>query len=335
MNKTSEKIIEYISKKGQASGRELADYFGITDRAVRKQLRSLFESGKIKKIGKPPKVFYTLPEEEYEGGSSLDQLSGKISVIKIPREERKIIENKFLYINSKGERFDGMEAFVKWCQDRSFDVENKANEYVRVHNKYNNLRKNGLISGKEKIKDTFGENSCLNNIFYAEFYAWEIFGKTRLGQLLLYGKQSQDKKIISEISETVKPYVDYLIKKYEIDAVGFIPPTVKREVQFMKVLERNLSVAAPVIKIEKAKTDIVTPQKTLSKLQERIDNANHSMFATDTRSFSNILLIDDAVGSGASMNQVACKIKRAGLAKKVYGFAVTGSAKGFDVISEV
>lgn len=37
MNKTANKIIEYITKRGQASGRELADYFSITDRAVRKQ----------------------------------------------------------------------------------------------------------------------------------------------------------------------------------------------------------------------------------------------------------------------------------------------------------
>ena len=31
-----------------------------------------------------------------------------------------------------------------------------------------------------------------------------------------------------------------LIKKYKIDAVGFIPPTVKREVQLMKELEKKL-----------------------------------------------------------------------------------------------
>ncbi|MFH1657026.1 MAG: HTH domain-containing protein [bacterium] len=43
MAKTSQKIIDYIQNKRQATGHELADYLGISDRAVRKQLKSLLE----------------------------------------------------------------------------------------------------------------------------------------------------------------------------------------------------------------------------------------------------------------------------------------------------
>ena len=338
MKKTSDKIIEYITRRGQASGQELSDYLGITDRAVRKQLRSLLDLEKVKKIGKPPKVFYILPERNYtlKAGVGHFQLnSGKAYLTKLSANEHKIIENNFLYINSRGERWDGIKGFVRWCEDRLMDTEKKAVEYVNIYNKYSKFKKNGLISGKDKIKNTFKETTCLNDIFYADFYAWEIFGKTKLGQLLLYGKQSQDKKIILEITEKVRSRINTLIKKYKIEAIGFIPPTVKRQVQFMKVLERGLKVSVPTIKIEKVKTEIITPQKTLSKLSERVDNAEHSMFITDTRTFSRVLLIDDAVGSGATMNQIACKAKKMGVAKNVYGFAIAGSAKGFDVISEV
>ncbi|MDD3487703.1 MAG: hypothetical protein PHF35_05035 [Candidatus Moranbacteria bacterium] len=80
----------------------------------------------------------------------------------------------------------------------------------------------------------------------------------------------------------------------------------------MKVFQKLLKISLPVIKIVKIKTDVVTPQKTLSKLD-----------------------LDDAVGSGATLNQVACKLKKSSIAKKVFGFSITGSAKGFDVISEV
>ena len=48
-----------------------------------------------------------------------------------------------------------------------------------------------------------------------------------------------------------------------------------------------------------------------------------------------MLLIDDAVGSGATLNQTACKIKERNVSKKVIGLSIIGSAKGFDVISEV
>lgn len=52
--------------------------------------------------------------------------------------------------------------------------------------------------------------------------------------------------------------------------------------------------------------------------------------------FTNIVLIDDAVGSGATLNETAKKIRAQGLCRgKIIGLAITGSAKGFDVISEV
>ena len=51
---------------------------------------------------------------------------------------------------------------------------------------------------------------------------------------------------------------------------------------------------------------------------------------------SNVLIIDDAVGSGATLNEVAKKIKKISSKDiKVVGYSVVGSFKGFDVISEV
>jgi len=51
--------------------------------------------------------------------------------------------------------------------------------------------------------------------------------------------------------------------------------------------------------------------------------------------FTSVLLIDDAVGSGATLNETAKKLKLSGMAKKVIGFAIVGSMKGFEVIREV
>ena len=47
-----------------------------------------------------------------------------------------------------------------------------------------------------------------------------------------------------------------------------------------------------------------------------------------------VLIIDDACGSGATINEVAKKLKNLN-AKKVYGYSIVGSYKGFDIISEV
>ena len=62
--KTSEKIIEYIKKRRQVSGSELTAYLGISDRGVRKQLSSLLTKGLLQKIGKPPKVYYSIKQKD-------------------------------------------------------------------------------------------------------------------------------------------------------------------------------------------------------------------------------------------------------------------------------
>ena len=92
---------------------------------------------------------------------------------------------------------------------------------------------------------------------------------------------------------------------------------------------RTLSVA-------KVKTEIIVPQKTLSRLEDRIENAKHTIIVDDTKLYNNILLIDDAVGSGSTLNETAKQIKDKNLLSgTIIGLAITGSFKGFDVISEV
>lgn len=78
----------------------------------------------------------------------------------------------------------------------------------------------------------------------------------------------------------------------------------------------------PELKLDKVVGEVRVPQKTLTKLQDRIQNAQATIFVTDKRVFDTILLIDDAVGSGATFNEVARKIKKQGMAKKVIGLAI-------------
>ena len=186
-----------------------------------------------------------------------------------------------------------------------------------------------------KIRQTF-KKTYIDKLFYLDFYSIERFGKTKLGQLLLYAKQSQNTQLIRRLVEEIKPRISNIISKYSINAVLFVPPTVKREVQFMKELERYLYVLLPTIAVIKIKTPIIIPQKTLAKLQDRIENAQKTIIVDDKKVYKNILMIDDAVGSGATLNEIAKQVKKKGLCRnKLIGLAITGSFKGFDVISEI
>ncbi len=321
--KTSDKIIGYIADKGQVSGNELANYLGITTRAVRKQLNNLLEEGLVYKVGKPPKVFYLIKQEQ------------KQVVVEVVRKDlKKIIEDNFLVITPSGERAEGLNGFVYWCKKQNLPVGKTAVEYEKTLRKYAFYKKDGLIDGMYKIKKTFHE-VYLDRLFYLDFYSIERFGKTKLGQLLLYAKQSQNKILINELVETIRPNVEKIIKKFNVDAVGFVPPTVKRETQFMKEAERQLNLSLPIISLVKIKTPVTVPQKTLTKLEDRIENAKNTIVVDETRIYDTLLLIDDALGSGATLNEVAKKVKKQAVAKVVIGLVVTGSFSGFEVISEV
>jgi len=103
----------------------------------------------------------------------------------------------------------------------------------------------------------------------------------------------------------------------------------------MKFIQTQLNLPVPVVEIRKVSGIIPVPQKSLSKLEERIRNAENTFAITERRAFKHVLLIDDAVESGSTLNQIAGKIKEKGVAQKITGLAIVGSFKGFDVITDV
>jgi hypoxanthine-guanine phosphoribosyltransferase/DNA-binding Lrp family transcriptional regulator len=320
---TSQKIIEYIREKGQVSPNELTKYLNITSRAVFKQLKKLLDRGDLSKVGQPPKVYYVIKDSSPNSAASWDKLSSKT------------IDDNFITVTSSGEFLEGVEAFVHWCSVRNFSPEKKAKEYEKIFNKYESIRKMNLISGVQKLKTTFSE-VYLDELYYLDFYSIEVFGKTKLGQKLLYAKQSQNKELIGSLVEDIRPQIKTLIDRKSIDGVLFVPPTVKREIQFMRELEKRLRLKERSLNVTKIRTPIMIPQKTLSKLEERIENARNTFVIDDNLEYNNVLIIDDAVGSGATMNELAKMLQKKGIVKgKIIGLAITGSLKGFDVISEI
>ena len=240
-------------------------------------------------------------------------------------------------VTETGNLLEGIEAFSYWCRQRKLPLEKTLDEYRITQKKYDRYYSDqGFINGMEKLNNTKGyEKIWLDDLFYLEFYAIERFGKTRLGTLLHYAKQGQNKYLMGIMMEEANPKITSLVDQLGVDAVGFVPPTIRREVQIMKYIQSDLRLALPVIDIKKLSNIIPVPQKSLSNLDERIRNAENTFAITEQRKFEHVLLIDDAVGSGATLNQIAAKIKNKGVARKVTGLALVGSFKGFDVITDV
>jgi len=324
---TKNKIIKYIHAKGEATPKELVLYLKITQVAVFRHLKDLVHSGKLKKIGTSPRVYYIINKHEHDIPEAAVQELEK---------QMQGFDKDYLYISPDGQLYNGAAGFFLWCQERQFEHKQKAIEYVQIMKKYQGFRKNGLIDGIKKIQQTFLDQVYLDQCYYLDFYSIERFGKTKLGSLLLYGKQNQDLNLIDQVYQITKDRIIKFIQEEQIDAVAFIPPTLERRIQFQKEFERLLNISLPKIKLVKIQNDVAISQKSLNKIEDRIKNARNTIFVEEEKAYKKILLIDDAIGSGATLNETARKIKQKELCQgKIIGMALTGSIKGFEVISEV
>ena len=331
---TSERILGYIRANKQARVHDLGRLFNISQVAVHKQLNKLLAQGKIQRIGKPPRVFYVPVMRKRVS------ISGKAAIFSASTAS--YINANYLYITPQGIMLFGMDGFYEWVKAIKEDARlvSLSKEYVKMHQQAELHRSpHGWIDATEKMRITI-HKSIIKKLLYADFYSLPKFGKTKLGQLVLYAKQSQNRELIDRVVAEVKPIIERILSVYNVDALAFIPASVPRKLQFMQEFNDQLSFGIRQIRFTKAyRGNIVVAQKTLSRLEERIENARDTIFVDmnhSARQVKNALLIDDAVGSGATMEETAKKLKQLHLVRgEIIGFAIVGSMKGFEVIREI
>jgi hypothetical protein len=287
----------------------------------------LVDQGVLKKVGRPPLVFYVLTE----GEKRID--------VSFPQKTQEVIDQNYLYITPTGQLLYGVEGFARWVQTIKEEKKTTqlAEEYVKTHKQARlHFTSKGWIDATDKLNSTF-EKVFVDHLLYEDFYSLPKFGKTKLGQLVLYAKQSQQLSLIREVCSLVEPLIKTIIEDYKTEAIAFIPPTIPRKIQLINELRSNLDIGLPEINLVKSYSgEVIVAQKTLAKLDERVTNAKHTIYLKDSNfSFQNILLIDDAVGSGATFNETAKKLKRETTNTKITGLALVGSYKGFEIIREV
>jgi DNA-binding MarR family transcriptional regulator len=320
-------ILVYLKEHFEASPKEMIDSLRTSKQMLHRVIVKLIENGDIEKIGRAPKVFYRLKEIEKQQKVYED----------LTEKSEQFINEHFNLFTETGNELNGKAAFVRWCNKQKLPLQKTADEFIKTRIKYlSYYGKHDLIDGTEKLKNTKElTKNCIDKMFYGDFYAIERFGKTKIGNLIHFAKQGQNKMLMEKIGILLKEKIESLIKLHKIEAIGYIPPTIKRDVQLMSYLKNYFNFSVPLLNIKKVSGVIPIPQKALSKIEDRISNAKSSIVVDDKRVYTKILLIDDAVGSGATINETACKIKMKKMAKEVFGFAVVGSYKGFEVIQEV
>ncbi len=304
--KIKDSIIKLLTERGDLSVKEMIDLLHVSKQAIHKSILQLTESDVVVKLGKVPKTIYRLKKIEDEKSPA---------TISIDDKSTDFLKRNFLLITETGEMKEGLDGFESWCKQRKLPVEKTIAEFIATKEKYDlYFNRLGVIDGNEKLQNTKGYDTIfLDQVYYLDFYAIERFGKTRLGTLLHYAKQGQNKFLMAKIVTEIKPKLDKLLKAEKFNAVGYVPPTIRREVQIMRYLETQLKINLPKVNIQKISGIIPVPQKSLSKLEERITNAENTFAVSEKVKYNHLLLIDDAVGSGSTLNQIAGKLKKKGI----------------------
>lgn len=200
--------------------------------------------------------------------------------------------------------------------------------------KMESLKNHGIIDVTNKLNNSFAIN-YLEKLWYLDFHSWEIFGKTKLGNLILYAKQNSDETLMRLISSEIKIKLQKLITDQQFTHVITIPHSVPRKKDFLSYTLKLCNLTPTPIKgFEKIFVHHVVAQKTLKSKEDRIKNAEQTLYWNNAVTPQKVLLIDDACGSGSTLNIAAKKISSRFPDAQIFGVAFVGSMNGFEVIRE-
>ena len=165
------------------------------------------------------------------------------------------------------------------------------------------------------------------------------FGRGKLAEMTFYAKLSQNKSLIASAIAEIMPKLECLLASESFDAIALTPWSIDRKNQLLGFLKIALKTMwLPFVNIIKYYPNaIAVPQKSLKTRAQRIQNAQNTIVVhdSDIASYKKVLLIDDFVGSGATLNETASKLKHQWV-EHITGFAFVGNLNlSYEVINEV
>lgn len=329
-------ILRFLADGMSYKPHYIASSIGVSQPSANKYLAELIAEWKIIKEGRTPHVTYRIASSVYIP----DNVSqGKTTTHHFSYEESHVLDQHFFKYDVDGSELAATEGFLYRCQQRGLDPYQKYANFELLITKLNSLRNHcGLIDAtQEFVKHV--DTQALDAIYYADQYKLNEFGRSKLAEKWFFAKQLQYKPLLEEIIRSLLRKLECLIKTEHIDALAFTPPSIKREVQILTVLDHALShILLPRVNLVKdSPTAIIIPQKSLKKREDRVLNARKSIYVNDShaKQYKTVLLIDDFVWSGATLNETAKKLKQAGV-QRVIGFAMVGNLDmSYEVINEM
>ncbi|HEX6462556.1 MAG TPA: hypothetical protein VFZ58_04830 [Candidatus Saccharimonadales bacterium] len=325
-NTTLNEIIKFLDEQPGSRPKSIAKTLGVSRQYVQRLLAE--NSGRFTISGSGPNRFYRNAAPITEEGVTRPMAED------ISAKDARAIDENFYSLTPLGEELTGRKGLIDWSLARNFDPVAKQKEYLSILQKYYPPHFKSPMNVTEKVKSALGD-IAVEEIWAVDYYNFEIFGKTKLGTQVLVAKQTGDAQMIKQIVQKLEIATEYIIDKYNIEAIAFVSPTLQRPSQLMTKLDNGIPKQVPRIRVHKVGARILIAQKTLKSLEDRVLNAAQTFVTESQVQYNNVLIIDDALGSGATINEIARQIKQKKIGRNCYGLVLVSSPSGYDVINEV
>lgn len=308
------RILELFDNYNELSVLEITKQLNVSKQSVHLCLKKLQEEEVVQKFGRVPLTFYKLLPSSV-GGEDVQ--------ISLTEDEQTAV-NTFTRLNAYGELITGIPAIADYYKntDRGIHefIKLFAAERIRINR---NKDTSQLINGHNNFRQQVGVSDYnINDLYHVDYEFVGEFGKSRLGILIELAKTTQSDSVFELLIKDVKKQIVNFVYMSDFDAVAFVPPTIPREKQIMKVLEEELAIALPKINIHKVFNEVPVAQKSRLSKESRAINAENSFMVPQQAKYKHLLLIDDIMTTGITLNTIAQKIKRKKIVIKITGLTL-------------
>ena len=312
---------------------ELSYYLQKNRPLIHRYLKELLTRGELMTSGSGPHTVYKRTKPTLKS-------QWKYPEYLFDYQKIQYLEQYFYKFAPNGELLTGSKGFVRRCIERKLDPSQKIDNFITIA-KYIEKSKNScwLIDVTKDFKQHI-EWWAIDKLFYADQYKWMEFGRGKLAELTFYAKDNQSMQMITQSINFIKNQLECLIRHEHVDAIAFAPHSRKRTIQLLHELKKKLNIFwLPLINLVKyAPYRTIVAQKTLKTREQRIQNARQTILVDtkdDFKKYKKVLLIDDFVWSGATLNETAKKLKHYGV-EQVIWFAWVGNTNlTYEVINEI
>ena len=318
MNTSERKLLTAIQDNPDVSPGELVILVGLSRSTVQGGLRMLVRGGFVEKQGSSPQVRY----RAVNGVSA-------------------VVQDSFIYRGVSGDLLFGTDGLRRWSEGR-FEGKKFADIvylYEDSFMAYQRKKEDELFFTMDASLKIPSSDIVFDTLRCLDLYTLRIGGETKRTKEAVLLEVAKGSGNPAKIKDLVHDYIVSSVKKINVvvgkegvDGVAFIPPTAIRKVQIMRLLQTEFvnhnCHGADDVGIRRDFSDsnlLRQEQKHVASVKNRIINARNTYKVVRSgKSYKKLLLVDDLVGSGATVNEVARKFKESGVAEEVHCLCLVG-----------